>query len=264
MQCCKLAAHVALVAVLAVASTPAARAQSTFLDLSPQTSPVVTTALSNVGTSAMSYYTHGAGVNRTSLADALAAPPHAATAQAPDAAALGTLTFAPSPGVTQDTNRQIVAALAAHVPAANRGKLEQLVASGELPRAFDGLLGKFGYNPDDLGDVMTAYIIIAWETIHDGDATRFPRGMEAVRQRVRDAMATNPHTATLSDAQKQNFAEVLAYMAMLDVVGRKRLQASGDAAGLRQLEQNVRAQTRGYGLDLGALQLTDRGFVVGR
>lgn len=264
MQHSKTASILLLVAALALPSMQAARAQSTFLDLSPQTSPVVTTALSNVGASAMSYYTHGAGASHPSLADALVTPPRAAPTQEPDPAALRALTFSPSPEVTQDTNRQIAAALASHVPAANHARLEQLVDSGELPRAFDDLLGKFGYDPDDLGDVMTAYIIIAWETIHDGDATRYPRGMDAVRRRVRYAMATNPRTATFSDAQKQNFAEVLAYMAMLNVIGRKRLQAAGDSAGLQQLEQNVRAQTRAYGLDLGALQLDDNGFVVRR
>lgn len=241
----------------------AASAQ-TYLDLSPQTSPVVTTALSNVGASAMSYYTRGAGASHTSLGNALLEPRRAMLEQSPSAAALRSLAFTPSPAVTQDTNRQIAAALAAHVPAADRARLAKLVNSGELPHAFDNLLRQFNYSPDDLADVMTGYIILSWETIHDSDATRYPRGIEAVRQRVRHAMATNPHTASFSNAQKQSLSEVLAYMSMLNVIGRKRLQASGNTSGLRQLEQNVRAQTDAYGLDLGALQLTDDGFVLQR
>lgn len=252
-----------LTAVLAcTVATPAAVAQSVYLDLSPQTSPVVNTALASVGASSMSYYTRGASAGaRGSLAHALVES-GAPVLPATGAMDFDSLDFAPSAAVTRDTNQRIVRALAPHVHAANRTKLQQLVDSGELLQSFDALLSKFNYRPNNLADVMTAYIILSWETIHDADATRFPHGIDAVHQRVRYAMAANPHTAAFTDAQKQGFAQVLAYMAMLNVVDRKRLQASGDSGKLHQLEQNVDAQTRNDGLDLGALQLTDTGFVA--
>lgn len=223
-------------AVLVLAGTLcalAAKAQSVFLDLSPQTSPVVSAAASAVGASTMRYYTrgHGSAASPT-LHQALVEPP-----ARPSPAAAAALGFTRSPAVTQNVNQKIVTALAPHVPPDKRPRLKQIVDSGELMRSFADLLGQFGYSPDNLGDVMTAYVIMSWETIHNGDATRFPQGIAAVHERVRAAMA------------------------MLNVIGRERLLKNGDTAGLRALEQNVRQQTRDYGLDLGDLALTSHGFV---
>lgn len=244
---------------------PRTAASQTYLDLSPQTSPVVNTPAAFPTIPAMGYYTrrHGASAHQ-SLEDALTTSSLRSSLPDPDPAALQQLDFTPSRTTTQEVNEKIIAALAPHVPVEKRPQLRQLVDSGELPLAFAKLLSKFGYSPDNLADVMTAYIILSWETIHNGDATQYPRGIEAVHQRVRHAMAMNPNTGKFSNAEKQGFAQDLTYMVMLNVVDRKRLRKNGDTAKLRQLEQSVSDQTKGYGLDLDVLQLTDKGFVIAR
>jgi hypothetical protein len=170
------------------------------------------------------------------------------------------LLFRPSPETTQQVNAQLVANVAQRDGAA-AAQLDKLLASGTLRQRLAELLGKFGYSPDNLADVMTAYLILSWETVRNGDATRYPQGIAVVHRRLRDALAANPKVAALSDSQKQGFAETLADLAMLDTIVRKQLLKSGDTARLRQLEQRTRQATLKLGVDVGALQLTDRGFV---
>lgn len=171
------------------------------------------------------------------------------------------LSFRATPAITEALNKKFIAAISAQQPSA-RAQAEKLFNSGTLTRTFDDLLAKFGYSPDNLADVMTAYMILSWETVHNGDATQYPRGIAAIHQRMRHALAGNPQFATFSDAQKQEFAETLADLAMLSTIARKQMLAKGDAAQLQQLEQNVRETALELGVDVGKLQLTNQGFVA--
>jgi len=170
------------------------------------------------------------------------------------------LTFRPSPEVTDAVNRQLTEATTRKNADAGH-RLGTLLASGRLQRTFAELLGKFGYSPDNIADVMTAYLILSWETVHNGDATRYPRGIQIVHQRVLHALAANPEIASISDAEKQKFSETLADMAMLSTTARKQLLQSGDTTRLKQLENNVRQTTLKLGIDVAALKLTSKGFV---
>lgn len=170
------------------------------------------------------------------------------------------LLFKATPTITENLNNRFITAISAQQPSA-RARTAKLFSSGILAKTFDDLLAKFGYSPDNLADVMTAYLILSWETVHNGDATQYPRGIQAVHQHMRYALASNPQVATFSDAQKQEFAETLADLAMLSTIARKQLLAKGNTSQLQQLEQGVRETTLKLGVDVGNLQLTDNGFI---
>lgn len=249
-------------ALACAAGAPQANAQ--VLDLSPQTSPVVGIASTMTGVAAMSHYTrpHGADLAR-SFSEALAGPSGQGERPMPSPAALRRLRFVPSPAITRQVDDRFIADVGAKLPQ-RTAEVRKLFDSGVLERTFAELLGKFGYSPNDLADVMTAYIILSWETVHDGDATRYPQGIEAVHRRLRRALADSPGVGGFSDAQKQEFAETLADQAMISTIARKQLIAQNDTARLRQLERGVRDATLQLGVDVGRLELTNRGFVAAR
>ncbi|HZY62002.1 MAG TPA: DUF6683 family protein, partial [Edaphobacter sp.] len=174
-------------------------------------------------------------------------------------AATQSLSFQGTQAVTRAVNQKLVDAISEQQPSV-RPRAEKLFRSGVLTRTFDDLLAKYGYSPNNLADVMTAYLVLSWETVHNGDATRYPQGIEAVHEQMRDALAANPQVARFDDAQKQEMAETLADLAMMSTIARKQLLKSGDTARLQQLEENVRKNVLVFGVDLGTVSLTNRGF----
>ena len=258
----RLSGAVAIAAIVVCSGwmyAPRACSQNAYVDLSPQTSPVVNVANTMTGAASMGYYTHGPGAAmRGALVDAFTrSDDRDATAHA----ALRALTFAPSIAVTRRVEQKFIAELGAKLPAQKPG-IQELFDSGVLDATFASLLAKFGYSSDNLADVMTAYVILSWETVHNGDATQHPRGIAAVHRRIRNALASDPRVGAFSDVEKQEFAETLATMAMLDTLARRQLLAGHDTAQLLQLERGVREATLALGIDVGKLQLTDAGFVT--
>src|SRR3546814_12142016 len=67
----------------------------------------------------------------------------------------------------------------------------------------------------NLADVTTAYYVIVWEVVNGPDATIHAAGVRAVREDVAAAFAADPRLKNLTDAEKQEAASIMAYMATL-------------------------------------------------
>ena len=136
------------------------------------------------------------------------------------------------------------------------------VVSDAVWEKFDSVLDMAGYSSRNLADVTAAYYIINWEVVTGGDAILHPHGVRAVRDAVAAALAANPRIASLSDAEMQEAAVIMAYKATVAGTAARRLAKAGDAAGLEHLRDAVRRSVRVHGVDLAGLQLTDRGLVA--
>lgn len=139
--------------------------------------------------------------------------------------------------------------------------LSQSIESGKLLQTFDRLLKRHGYSPRDLGDVLAAYLVLAWEVVNDADATRQPEGMRAVRRQLGPALASVPQVSGMGDGERQAQAQRTAYMAMVATLQRQAFKANGNAGRLATLQADVRRQVQSSaGIDLREYTLTAGGL----
>src|SRR3546814_11968214 len=86
--------------------------------------------------------------------------------------------------------------------------------------------------------------------------------MQAVREDVAAAYAADPRLKDLTDADKQEAASIMAYMATVAAASANQLRSDGDQAGLETLQDEVHKAVIGQGLDLAQPRLTDAGFAA--
>lgn len=187
----------------------------------------------------------------------------AASGTEPDSAVQQALIYDPSPEVEQRTRKKLFDSLTASTsdPAVQE-QIEKSVTSDVVWQQFHEVLSKAGYSTTNLADVTAAYYIIAWEVVNGPDAAVHPAGVQAVRADVAAAFAADPRLKDLTDADKQEAASIMAYMATIAAASANQLRSTGDQAGLETLQGEVRKAVLGQGLDLTQLQLTDQGFAA--
>jgi hypothetical protein len=180
-----------------------------------------------------------------------------------DAAVQQALVYDPSPEVERRTRSKLLDSLMSSTsdPAVQE-QIKQSVGADVVWQQFHEVLTKAGYSTTNLADVTTAYYIIAWEVVNGPDAMVHPAGVQAVHEDVVAAYAADPRLKDLTDADKQEAASIMAYMATIAAASANQLRSNGDAAGLEQLQDQVHKAVLGQGLNLTHLQLTDQGFAA--
>lgn len=190
------------------------------------------------------------------LSAALSRP---APAQAP-AEDIRTLAFRRDAAISAREREAFIAHLGRQPGGA--GALEPAIRSGKLLQEFDRLLRRYGYSPDNLGDVLAAHLVICWEIVTGSDSNDQPAGQRAVRRQLAGALASVPAIARMSDAEKQAQAERTAYLTMVAGSAYQELKRGGDPARLADLQRNARASLLRSGIDLERLALTREGLVT--
>lgn len=178
-----------------------------------------------------------------------------------DTAAEHVLTYAPSPEVERRTRSKLLDSLMSSTadPAAQE-QIEQSVSTDAVWLQFHQVLAKAGFSTTNLADVTAAYYIIVWEVVNGPEVSAHPAGIAAVRADVVAAYAADPRLKNLTDADKQEAASIMAYMATIAAASANQLRSAGDQANLETLQEEVHEAVLDQGLDLARLQLTDRGF----
>ena len=172
------------------------------------------------------------------------------------------LAFSSSPEVTRMVNEQLVDQLAPSLTiGVTRQDLLDVFKSGQLQAAFSQILSDSGFSDRDLGDVMAAHLIILWQVAHDAPDIDFPEGYQAIRTKMRDALASTAWVGLLDDSQKQTLAEMLGTGSTLIVSVYADALQKGDAAAKARAAEDARQMAASVsGFDLMAFNLTDRGF----
>jgi len=182
---------------------------------------------------------------------------------AQDPAVEQALTYAPSPDIERRTRGKLLENLKAGTPdPAVQAQIEQTVASDAVWMQFHQVLSGAGYSTTNLADVTAAYYIITWEVVNGPDAVANAAGLQAVRADVIAAYAAAPGLKDLTDAEKQEAASIMAYMATIAAASANELRSSGDLANLERLQGAVHKAVLGHGIDLAGLRLTDQGFAA--
>lgn len=202
---------------------------------------------------------HAAGGDaavQRALQQAIAAP---APAQV-DARAAQTLSFRRDPAVSARVQQETIRAFGRNPQQV--ADLEKVIGSGEMLREFNAILRRYGYDPDSLGDVLAAHLLISWEVVNDRDSRQSPAGQRAVRRQLIGPLAAVPEIAAMSDAAKQAQAERTAYLTMVSALTYQSLKRSGNRQALDALSTSVRQGLRGNGVDLQGVALDDGGLVA--
>ncbi|QAY75994.1 DUF6683 family protein [Sphingosinicella sp. BN140058] len=168
------------------------------------------------------------------------------------------LSFRPSLEQRRKNLAQFVARSRAR-DAEGAARMEALFASGDVIGRINGQLGTYGFRTNHVADAYAAWWINAWLASRGrtDDPTRAQ--IDAVRAQAADAMRALPQLARASDATKQEMAE--AYLVQTALIGSALDAANGNPERMRQVAAAVRQAARAAGLDLAAMNLTDRGFV---
>lgn len=205
---------------------------------------------------------YNAGIFKESLA-AVGKPDLLATPEEISQATLDSLNFTPSSEVERATRQKLLASLLDTTKKAPvQAQIKLTVRSDDLWHQFNGVLQKAGLSSTNLADVTAATYLIAWEVVNSNNAAAGAKAIRAVRDSVAASLTADGHAASMSDAEKQQAASVMAYLATVAADSVNELQRTGDEVGLAKLREHVHATVMAQGIDLDRLLLTDNGFVA--
>jgi len=188
-------------------------------------------------------------------------PSHASSAPEAARPVDAALTFVPSPTVSQEVKRNLVAEVAKARDADAGRQFEEILARSDVVGDFNRLLARYGYSGTNVADVMTAYFVMSWEVVTGREATAAQ--IKGVNAQMRESIATNGRLLHMDDREKQSAAENMIYQVALSSQSKNELVKKRDTARLGALRDGVSASMRELGFDFRTLSLTERGFVSG-
>jgi hypothetical protein len=164
------------------------------------------------------------------------------------------LAFHPTPAVTNSVR----AFYLSHV---NAQTLLNAPAYDSMISRFDARFASYGYSRHNVGDTVAGYMIIAWEIVHNADASNTPTGIRRVRTAVCQILEKRGKAARLTSENKQKISELLKCVAELCAQQARQARQTNNAASMQQAVNVVTQFPRQLGVDLQRYQLTDKGFV---
>ncbi|MFL6604225.1 MAG: DUF6683 family protein [Steroidobacteraceae bacterium] len=176
-----------------------------------------------------------------------------------NAAAVGTatLTYIPDQTVSDRVRAQTVDALSETLPHL-RSQMEESFAGNTVLKEFDHRMANKGYSSHNVADDMAELLVASWE-ITTGTAAQDVQIQGAHRQ-VRAIFLGNARLRAMTNIERQEMAERIAYQVVISSLAHREYLRSGDRVQLAGLQQAVTTMLRQQGIDLTNLRLTPQGF----
>lgn len=187
-------------------------------------------------------------------------PARARASALPAVAATG---YRAAPAVTARVKRQFVTWLksSTRADAAQARAIEQQLLSTDFVRQWSAAVREDGLRAGDAADALGAYWLLNW-MIANGRASNTGAEARAVRDQCRTLLVANPQFAALTDAQRQEMAEIWMLNFLLHAAAYSQAMSSKDAAMLDRLGDAATTRFRNeMGVDLRRLEVTSTGFV---
>ncbi|PWC33009.1 DUF6683 family protein [Azospirillum sp. TSO35-2] len=182
-----------------------------------------------------------------------------AAARPPAGPVLTATTYRASPEVSARVRRQFADWMGKQAGAEGGRRIAEAMAQRDPVRSWAQIVGGDGLRPGDTADAMASYWILNWAMANGADNNRAQA--QAVRNQVRAMIAADPGYARLSEAQRQEMAEVLMLNFLIQHAAYTDAMARGDQATARRLGDAAVARFRNeMGVDLRRLELTNAGF----
>ncbi|MFC4257247.1 hypothetical protein GRI97_16650 [Altererythrobacter xixiisoli] len=181
-----------------------------------------------------------------------------ATTEPVPAAALGQLTYRPSPAVREANFARFVERSRAADPQGAE-KLAQALRSTDVMAAAEREMAPMGLSTSNVADASAVYLGNAWLLLN-GETDDPPAPvMQALRDQLARAMIATPEFAAADDATKQELAEAMIIHAILIAQYTEMARANPDM--LPAVQDAVAAGVRGtLGLELRGKTLDERGL----
>src|ERR1700682_3457235 len=105
---------------------------------------------------------------------------------------------------------------------------------------------------------MAALLVLCWEIFTGGSANKLQ--IEGARQQSRGIFLGNPALRTMTNADRQEMAERIAYQFVISDTANQPALRSGDQAQQAQVRQSAAGvELQRINSDIGQMQRTERG-----
>lgn len=167
------------------------------------------------------------------------------------------LTYTPDPSLSE-RNRTAMIESVSHANPALRAQAEQVFVGDAVLKNFDRFMSNLGYSSRNVADDMAMLLLVSWEIATDTTATTTQ--IDGADRQINSVFAHSPQLLALSNAQRQEMGEQIAYQIVLGSAAKREYVRSGDKVQLAHLRELAASVMREQGLDLRNLQLTEQGF----
>jgi hypothetical protein len=142
-------------------------------------------------------------------------------------------------------------------------KMEQLFASTDIIGMIDQRMQQtYGMRANNVADAYAVWWVSAWMGSQGRSDDATPGQMAMVKRQATNALASTPEFVSATDATKQEMAEAMLVQAAM--IGEAVDAYKSDPAMLAKARASIKQGAKAMGLDLGAMTLTDQGFVPAR
>jgi hypothetical protein len=179
------------------------------------------------------------------------------TAAAP-ARNVAVLTYIPDPRVSEQTRAALLDALSRRDPTL-RAQMDTALSGGTVLRIFDRFMATHAFSSHNVADDMAMQLLVSWEIVTGGVAT--PGQVRGAASQVRGVFLSTPQLRAMTNVERQQMAEGIAYQVVIGSAANRQFQRAGDQAQLAELRQTAQTILQQRGVDLTRLRLTERGFV---
>ena len=171
-------------------------------------------------------------------------------------------TYTESPAVTARVQKNFVAFLSSQGLDEGAASMQAYLAKNDFRKDWSRMSASDGFRRGDALDALVEYWIVNWQ-IANGKTENSTRAQaQGLRRQIAPFMASDPTFAKLTNAQRQELAEVWMINAVAQGGGYMTAVKSGDRAMIGKASAAAVARFKNETkIDLRAVRLTDRGFV---
>jgi hypothetical protein len=203
----------------------------------------------SVGRTAFSAYTQEASGTARSGSPGQAAPAAAEAAR---------FNFTRLPEISEQVREQYIAILTRIHPE-TRAMFEQAFAGDAIFKQFQALQARCGLSATNVVDAVAAFSLVSWQIVNHRSIGGAQAG-RAVRAQLMRAAGNTPAMLKLTNAEKQQAAEMLAFQVVMDAAMSDSFTKRSLTDKLQILRAQVREAAMKLGPDPAKLQLTAAGF----
>lgn len=171
------------------------------------------------------------------------------------------LTYTPDPSLSERTRTAMIETVSRTNPAL-RAQVQQAFAGDAILKTFDRFMSTLGYSSRNVADDMAMLLLVSWEIATGGTATASQ--ISGADRQIHSVFSHSTPLLTLSNAQRQEMAEQIAYQVVLGSAAKREYVRNGNQAQLANLRETAASLMRQQGFDLRNLQLTEQGFSLKR